>query len=160
MAVGGISIINYFLPIFSFLLVFIVCYAILQKTKVLGESNHATNLFISLILSSFFIVQTQMVDFVQFASSWVTVFVIIMFFIFLLLAFVPEKDILSKILGGGNWFGWVILALAIIFFISASTYIFQWTVNISSALSWMNKEWFQFALLIVISAVVASMIKK
>lgn len=151
------SIVTYFLPIFSFLLVFIVCYAILQKTKVLGN-NSGTSLLISLILASFFIVETQLSEFIQFTSSWISVIVIILFFLFVILAFIPGKEPLKFISDG--WFGWVVLALVIIFFITSATYVFHWTINLTNALSWMQKDWFQFLLLIIISIVVAGVLKK
>ena len=110
--VGAIS---YFLPIFAFLLVFIVVYAILQKSKVLGD-NASVSLFLAFILASFFIVEAQLVDFVTFTSSWFSVLVILMFFLFLMLAFIPGDDALA-FLGKGNWFSYVVLVFMIVFFI-------------------------------------------
>ena len=47
-AEASVSVLGYFMPIFSFLLVFIVVYALLVKTKVLGD-NQPVMLFISFI---------------------------------------------------------------------------------------------------------------
>ncbi len=153
---------NYFLPIFSFLLVFIVSYAFLQKNKVLGD-NPKISILISLILASFFIVEAQLVKFVQFTSSWISVFIIIIFLIFILLSFMPilKKDENPlEFLHSGSWFSWVVLILLIIFFITSATYVFHWTLNFTSVFSWMQKEWFQFILLIIISIVVSGILTK
>ena len=77
---ASVSAIGYFMPIFAFLLVFIVMYALLVKTKVLGDSP-AIMLFISFILSSFFIVQASLVEFIQFSSAWFGVVIIFLFFL-------------------------------------------------------------------------------
>ncbi len=153
-----IGFIGYFLPIFSFLLVFIVIYAILQKTQILGE-NSTVSLFISFIMASFFIVEVQLVDFVAFTSSWFAVFVILLFFLFIALAFVPGDDSLA-FLSAKNWFSWVLLAFIIIFFIITSSYIFSWVVNWDYLLSGTDSEWFGFVLLLVIGGVVSFVLSR
>ena len=92
MVEASVSAIGYFMPIFAFLLVFIVIYALLVKTKVLGDSP-AVMLFISFILSSFFIVEASLVEFVQFSSAWFGVIVIGLFFLIVILAFIPGIDL-------------------------------------------------------------------
>ena len=115
MVEASVSAIGYFMPIFAFLLVFIVIYALLVKTKVLGESP-AVMLFISFILSSFFIVEASLVDFVQFSSAWFGTIVISLFFLIVILAFIPGIKI-GEFFGKGNWFAWVLLGVMLLFFI-------------------------------------------
>ena len=79
-AQASISAIGYFMPIFAFLLVFIVVYALLKKTEVLGTAEPIM-LFISFILAGFFIVEASLVEFVQLGSAWFSVFVVLIFFI-------------------------------------------------------------------------------
>lgn len=148
--VGSIS---YFLPIFAFLLVFIVIFAILKRSVVLGE-NDGVNLFISFILASFFIVESQLVDYVAFTSSWVGVFVVILFFLLLTIAVLPGKDPF-EFLGKNNWFRWVVMVLMIVFFIIASSYIFNWAVNWDYFWDKTDSDWFGFILLIVIGGAVS-----
>lgn len=156
--VAELSTINWFLPIFAFLLVFVVVYAILKKTEILGD-NSTVSLFISLIIAAFFIVQTQLVDFVVLTSSWMAVIAIILFFLFLALAFIPGKNNLDFITKG-NWFGIVVFVLMIIFFLVASGYIFSWAVNWDILKDLASKEWFGFVILIIIAAITASTISK
>ena len=61
---ASLSALSYFIPIFAFLLVFIVIYAILKKTGVLG-GGEPVMLFVSLILSSFFILEASLVEFIR-----------------------------------------------------------------------------------------------
>lgn len=153
-----VSFIGYFLPIFAFLLVLIVIYAILQKTKILGD-NPTINLFVSFIMASFFIVEIQLVDFVTFTSTWFVVLIMLVFLLFLMLAFMPGKEPLS-FLEKGNWFSKVVLVLMIVFFIISSSYIFNWVINWDFVLSGADSPWFGFLLLVVLGAAVSYFITR
>ena len=63
-----LSSIGYFLPIAAFLLVFVISYAFIKKSEILGE-NEFVMLLISFILASFFIIRASLVEFVQYSSS-------------------------------------------------------------------------------------------
>ncbi len=156
--VASVSAIGYFMPIFAFLLVFIVIYAILVKTKVLGESP-AVMLFISFILSSFFIVEANLVEFVQFSSAWFGVIIISLFFLIIVLAFIPGID-LAAFFGKGNWFAWVLLVAMLLFFVFSSSYVFNWVVNWGMVRDWLGDGWFGFILLLVIAAIVSWVLTK
>lgn len=153
---ASLSILSYLLPIFSFLLVFVVVYALLIKTKILGD-NHFVALFISFILASFFIINVQLVDFVQFTSSWMVVIIVAVFFILLLLAFLPGG---LGFLKDSKGFAWVVLGLLIIFFIIASSFVFNWALNWDVVSNWFYTDWFGFALLIILGAVVSWVLTK
>jgi len=155
---ASVSVIGYFMPIFAFLLVFIVIYAILKKTEVLGGSE-AIMLFVSFILSSFFIVEASLVEFVQFSSAWFGVIVIGLFFLIVIFAFVPGID--SKaFFGKGNWFAWVLLGLLVAFFVISSAYVFNWAVNWGVVQDWFDTDWFGMILLLVIAGVVSFVLAK
>jgi len=147
---------NYFVPIFSFLFVFVLLYALLAKTKVLGENNFV-HIFISLILSVFFVLNVSLVDFVRFSSAWFVVFLVIIFLILLMIGFTHGKiDVVMK-----PAVAWVILALLIIFFIISASYTFNsWTLTWSKISLWFTTDWFGFVLLLVIALVVALVISK
>jgi len=157
-AEASVSVINYFMPIFAFLLVFIVIYALLFKTKVLGE-NQPVMLFISFILSSFFIVQASLVEFVKFTSAWFSVIIIGVFFLIAILGFLPGKEPFA-FLGKGNWFSWVILGIIVAFFVISSSYVFNWALNWGMVQSWFDTSWFGMILLLAVAAVVSWKIKK
>ena len=158
MAVASLSAIGYFMPIFAFLLVFIVVYALLVKTKVLGESP-AVMLFISFILSSFFIVEASLVEFIQFSSAWFGTIVIGMFFLIVIIAFVPGIKI-GEFFGKNNWFAWVLLGGMLLFFIFSSAYVWNWVLNWELISSWFDEGWFGMILLLVIAGVVSFVLTK
>ena len=158
--VSGVSFsaINYFMPIFSFLLVFIVIFALLKKTGVLGE-NSTVALFISFIVSSFFIVEASLVEFVQFNSAWFAVGVVSLFFFVTLIAFLPWKEPF-KFMTQGNWFSWVLMGIIAAFFVVSSAYVFNWVIDWGSVQSWFNTDWFGMILLLLIAGVVSWKIGK
>jgi hypothetical protein len=154
---ASLSAMSYFMPIFAFFLVFIVIYALLVKTKVLGGS-HGIMVFISFILAGFFIVEASLVEFIQFSSAWFVVGIMAIFFIVLLLGFIPGIE-LGQFLGAKNWFAWVLLGLVFAFFIISSAYVFNWALNWGVLRDWFNTDWFGMILLLVIAAVVSWKIK-
>jgi len=157
MAVVPIGALGYFVPIFAFLLVFIVVYALLAKTGILGGSQ-AIMLFISFILASFFVVQASLVEFIEFSSAWFAVLVIGLFFLLVVLAFLPGKEPLA-FLTASNWFSWVVLGAIIALFIISSAYVFNWALNWELVKTWFNSEVMGMILLLIIAAVVSWKIK-
>jgi len=153
MAVADVSAVGYFMPILAFLLVFIVIYALLKKTQVLGEAG-AAQLFISFIIASFFVMEASLVDFVRFNSAWFGVGAVLIFFLFLLLAFLPG-DKTFWFLDGNKGFAWVLLGIIVAFFVISSAYVFHWAVNWEA----IDNDWFGFILLLVIAGVVSWRIK-
>jgi len=156
-AEASVGAVTYFLPIFAFLLVFIVVYALLKKTSVLGGSEPIM-LFISFVLSSFFVVEASLVEFVTFNSAWFGVFAIAIFFLVALLGFVPGKEPLT-VLTKNDWFAWTILGLIVALFIISSAYVFNWVLNWELIESWFHTDWFGLILLLVIAAFVSWKIK-
>lgn len=153
----AIGAIGYFMPIFAFLLVFLVVYALLKKTEVLRGSEPVI-LFISFILASFFIVQASLVEFIRFSSAWFSVLVLIVFFIVLLISFVPEIKA-GEFFNKNSWLAWAILGGIVALFIISSAYVFNWVVNWDMVGEWVHTDWFGMILLVIIAAVVSLKIK-
>lgn len=152
-----ITSINYFFPIFAFLLVFIVVYAILKKTEILGKNNGVA-IFISLIIASFFIVNVKLVEFVQFNSAWLAVFLICTLFILMFLGFIG-KDYL-EVFTKTKAFAYVLIFLLIAFFIFSAARIFNWVINWAKLTEFFYTEWFGLILLFVIAGIVAAVLSK
>ncbi len=103
------------MSIFGFLLVFLVMYAILTKTKILGESPFI-NSFVSFIFAIIFVVFAPAVKYVQTIVPWVAILIICLFFVLIIAGF-SQKDI-SVFMKPA--LGWVfIVLLAIVFLVSA-----------------------------------------
>ena len=155
---ASVGAMGYFMPIFAFLLVFIVLYALLVKSNALG-GNQPVMLFVSFILSSFFIVQASLVEFVKFTSAWFGVIIIAVFFLIVVLGFLPGKEPF-EFLGKGNWFSWVILGIIVAFFVISSSYVFNWAVNWGTVQGWVNTSWFGMISLLIIAGIVSWVIAK
>jgi hypothetical protein len=78
------------MPIFGFILVFVLAYALIAKTKILGKSK-AINTIISFILSIIFISFSQVRTFVTNVTPWFVVLLTGSFF-FLMLIFFMVKE--------------------------------------------------------------------
>ncbi len=114
-----ISGIFVFMPVFSFLFVFLIVYAALSKTKVLGEGW--INIFISFIMAIIFLSFASLEMYVQTIVPWFVVLIVISFLILLLGGFASGKieNIANK-----N-FGLVTIAFLIIIFLIAAIRVFN-----------------------------------
>jgi hypothetical protein len=148
------------LPIISFLFVFILIYALLVKTKILGE-NVWVSLFLSLIIACFFIVNTRLVDFTQFNLSWFVVFIVCLFMILLVAGFLGKDmtEMLSKGAWGKGILIVVIIAIILLFVISSS-FAFNWAINWDTIQNWFDDDWFGMTVLLVIAFIVSVVLVK
>ena len=154
------SAVGFFLPIFAFLLVFVVVYAMLVKSKVLGE-NQFIMLFVSFILASFFIVQTNSIEFIRFTSAWTSVIAIAVFLIVIMMALIPGKvddDTMNKINKPG--IAVLVVIVMIIMFVVSAGYVFDLAVNFDAIGGFLSKDWVGGILLVVIALIVSWRIKK
>jgi len=155
MASASLRFVEFLLPVISFLFVFVVIYAIMAKTEVLGKSQGLL-LLLSLVLASFFIINVSLVDFVEFSASWFSVIIVFVFLTFLLLAFFPGGlDFLKN-----KAVSWVVLGLMIAFFLVASSFIFNWTINWDVLSEGVHTDWFGFVILIAVAALASWVITK
>lgn len=150
-----LSSLGYFLPIFSFLLVFLIIYAVLIKTKLLGD-NLFVPVLISFILSSFFIFNASLVEFIQVSSSWIVVFAVCLFFLLVLLTFGAGKisEAMNKNLASA------ILAGVVLIFVISSSYVFNWVIKWDVLEKWAETKWFGLILLLIIVGVVSWILTK
>lgn len=156
---ASVSAIGYFMPIFAFLLVFIVVYALLVKSGVLGESP-AMMVFVSFILSSFFIVEAELVEFVEWGGAWFGMAAVVVFLLITLVALVPGVDA-GKFFGGEkSWLGFMVFGLGIAFFVISSAYVFNWAINWGMIRSWFDTDWFGMILLLIIAGIVSVVLTK
>lgn len=161
---ADISFINYFAPIFVFLLVFIVLYALLVKTKVLGEAKWVS-IFISFIVASLFVSMAGAKDYIYSIAPWFALLLVSMFFLFVVLAFAGKADI-NKGVGVA-----VAIILGIVFLVALfSVFSYLMTslpgsiggsADHSPFLNWLYSSRVSGAvLLIIISAIVAWVLVK
>lgn len=87
--VVDISGLGYLLPIWSFLLVFIISFAVLVSTKIVGE-NKFWLVFVSFVLATLFITAAQAREYVETTAPWAIVMLLVAFFILLVTGFIGE----------------------------------------------------------------------
>jgi hypothetical protein len=115
-----ISGVFFFMPVFSFLFVFLITYAILAKTKILGEMNWI-NVFVSFILAIVFMSFSSIELYVRSIIPWFAVLFVIVFLI-LLVAGLATKDldgIMTK------QFAWVFVAIMVVIFLIIAIKVFN-----------------------------------
>jgi len=114
-----ISGISYFLPIISFLFVFVIMYAILSRFKILGDST-GINTAVSLIIATIFVTVASTQEYIETVTPWFVVLVVALFFIMILVGFSQLK--FEKILTPG--FMWVFVVILIVIFLVAGIKVF------------------------------------
>jgi hypothetical protein len=135
MAELNIAGLYFFMPIFSFLFVFLIVYAILLKTKLLGEGKFVIALVsfvIAIIFMSFSTANFSTDQYIRTIVPWFAVLLVCVFLV-LLLAGLSTKD-LGKIMT--SKFAWVVIAILIVIFIIAAIRVFNpvfnWDYGVSS----------------------------
>lgn len=108
-----------FIPVFGFLLVFSVTYALLSKTKLL-EEHKFTNIIIAFSIAIIFLVSANAVKYVEMVTPWFAAFVVSLLFIALTVGLL-KKDI-DKFFPA--WFAWIAVLVLIIIFVVSASYVF------------------------------------
>jgi hypothetical protein len=116
MDISGIFI---FMPVFSFLFVFTVVFAVLAKTKVLGEGR--VNILVSFIMAIIFMNFSSLDLYVRTITPWFVVLLVCLFFVLVLIGFSTKS--IDKMLTPG--FAWVIVSILLIIFLIAAIRVFN-----------------------------------
>ncbi len=108
-----ISILNNFLPLFVFVLIFVFLYAILEKTKLLGDSSRF-NFLVSLCIAVMSMFSGSSTELILAVLPW---YIFLMFFLLLLFTLfmffgVDAKDVWPKV--GGQTTVFIVMIIALI----------------------------------------------
>lgn len=139
-----------FVPVFAFLLVFTVTYALLSKTKALGE-NRFVSILISFAVAIIFLVSSTAIEYVRTITPWFAVFVIALVFIVLLVGVILKVENLEKVFTPA--LGWFILVVVLIFFFISGIQIFG---NAFASIQFLNQPQFLGVIILCVIAVAAS----
>jgi Ca2+/Na+ antiporter len=117
-----VGLLHFFNPLFAFLLVFVLAYAILIKTQPFGDEKVAIYAWISVLLALLTLAGPGLVDFVGLAAPYFTVMAIVFFlFVFLFLAMGVKGGTLTEYVQGDKvilWGAFVAGVLLLIFIFS------------------------------------------
>lgn len=114
-----------FVPVFGFLLVFTVVYALLSKTELLGK-NRFVHILVSFGIAIIFLVSANAIEYVKVVTPWFAAFIISLLFIGLVVGLMG-KDSMEKIFKPG--FAWFIVIVLILIFLVSAAYVFADVIN-------------------------------
>ena len=104
--------------ILPFLLVFVLIFATLQKSKILGEGKSQIDALLSLTIALLLIGLPQPRDIIVNMIPWLAVALVVLFVILVIYGFGGESDEKTKALKIPIWFSKLIMVLAIVFVIA------------------------------------------
>ena len=114
------SWLGYYMSFFGFMLVFLVMYSILAKTKILGDSSFM-NFFVSFIFAIIFVAFSPGIDYVQTVLPWFSILIICLFMVLILIGFSQKKmDDFMK-----PWLAWVAIVILVIIFLISAIVVFN-----------------------------------
>ncbi|HYD02698.1 MAG TPA: hypothetical protein VEC16_00205 [Alphaproteobacteria bacterium] len=111
-----VSLIQSFSGIFTFLLVFVLAYAVLEFTKALGEGKKSLNAIVAMILAFMIAMSSGVSVALQVLTPWITFLMIVIFFIIFILKMfgVTNEDIHEGYKKKNAILTWVIILSAVI----------------------------------------------
>lgn len=114
-----------FMPIFAFILVFTVTYALLAKTKVLGEHKFV-HIFVSFCIAIIFIISANAIEYVGAITPFFAAFVVSLLFIMLIVGLIKGN---VETFFKGNGFSWFVIIVLIIIFVFSALFLFAPLIN-------------------------------
>lgn len=119
-----LGVLTYLTPLFTFLFILIISYAVLDKFKLLGN-NFAPKAIAAFSIAMIFILSTRMLKIVNMATPWFILLIILGFFIVAMLMFMGIKqESITKAVGSGTVV-WTILIVSLLLFIIIIVQAFQ-----------------------------------
>jgi hypothetical protein len=147
--------------ILPFLLVFVIVFAILQKTKILGDDKKQLDAIVAFVIGLIFVGVAYPKSVVNHMILFLTVAIIVVFVALLLWGFVSGED--AKIpFGDSKAMRWVvgiviILAVSIAFFWSAG--VDSSVFNFLFKQNWSNTFWTNTIFVVVVAVALALILK-
>src|SRR4030042_1273597 len=138
--------------LFPFLLVFFLVFAILEKTKLLGEGKKQLNALTAFVISLIFVGSGAPKLIVGNMILFFSVTIVILFVILLLWGFIfgdKEGFKLEK------WMKWILGILVGIAFVGAVLWATGWNVTVGSFFSGQSQIWTNIAFVVVIAIALA-----
>ena len=163
-----LSGILFFMPVFSFLFVFVVIFALLAKTKIIGESKFVL-LLVSFIISIVFMSFSSAELYVRTIIPWFVVLMVVVVLVLLIAMFSTKAW--DKIMTPA--FAWVVVIILVIIFLVSAIYVFnpvfhpdlgissgQGTSMMEQMRLWLDGGFAGSILLLIIAVIVAWVITK
>ncbi|MFH1151998.1 MAG: hypothetical protein V1788_02640 [Nanoarchaeota archaeon] len=146
--------------ILPFLLIWTVVFAILQKTKILGENKQVDSI-IAVVVAFIFISVLQPKEIVSNMILFLTVALVVMFVGLLLWGFVSGKEMKADILSAG-WAKWVfgiVIVVGVIIALIYSAGIDNTLITLLFQQSWSSTFWTNAIFIVVVAAALALVLR-
>ena len=146
---------------FPFLLMFFIVFAILEKTKLLGEGKKQLNALISFVIGLIFVSAVYPTLVVNNLILFLTVALVVVFVALLLWGFI-FGDIKEgfKIQGWMKWVLGIIVGIAVVIAVLWATGVQGKVIDFLFRQGWSNTFWTNALFIVVIAIALALMIKK
>lgn len=119
----GFGLLESFTPLFSFLLVFVVVYALLEKTRVMGE-NRGLHSMIALCIALIIIISPAVNQIIVETTPWFVLLFVFLMFLLMGVKFmgISEEDFITTM--GGATASWWLVAISLIILLGVAGQIF------------------------------------
>lgn len=126
-----ISIIKNFSSIFTFILVFVILYALMETAKALGEDKKSLHAVIAIVIAFLVSMSSGVVSVIQSFTPWFTLLVIIIFFILFAVRLFGVKDagIADGFKNNKSILTWILILTAVILLFSLGSGFGQQTLT-------------------------------
>lgn len=118
-----IGLLDYFTPVFVFMLIFVALYALLEKTGFFGKTK-GLNAMIAFAIAFLFILTPDLMGVIKIMTPWFTILFVFVFMIILMFMFVGVKQ--DSVMAAFSERGtvWIIIIICLIVFIYALTQVY------------------------------------
>ncbi len=114
-----IGLAQHFNVIFPVLLVFVIIFALLEKSKIFGD-NKGLHSLIALCIAMMMLFVPGVIQVIGIMAPWfVLIFLLVIFFFLLLLAFGTKMDAITKVASSWGTPHWFLLVIGLVIFIGA-----------------------------------------
>lgn len=115
-----ISILGNFVSIFTFLLVFVIVYGMLELFKMFGDGHKGLHAIIALAIAFIVIFSKGVVAVIQTFTPWFTILILVIFFILFAVRMfgATDKDIRDELTSGSTITTWIIIFTVVILLFS------------------------------------------
>ncbi len=145
--------------VYPFLLIFFIVFAVLEKTKVLGDDQKQLNALVAFVIGLIFVSAVFPKLVVSNMILFLTVALIIVFVVLLLWGFVSSGEKGIEMSKGLKTFLFIVLGIAVIIAIFWATGVESSFFNFLFKSGWSNAFWTNFLFIVVIAVALALVIK-
>ncbi len=126
-----ISIIENFSTLFTFILVFVIMYGMLQTVKLLGDDKTGLHALIAVVIAFLVSISPGITTFIQTFTPWFTVLILVIFFILFAVKLfgVSNDDILAGFKKKNAILTWILILTAVILLFSLGSGFGQKTLE-------------------------------